>query len=62
MVEKFKDRYDLDLAEEVPKDLQEDPTLSWRAALDKHIDPQGEDLYEESEEAVREYLETKEEE
>jgi hypothetical protein len=57
MIEKFKDRYDLDdLSAEVPEDLEEDPYLSWRKALDKHIDPQGEDLYEEIREAVREHL------
>jgi hypothetical protein len=57
MVEKFKDRYDLDtLAESIPEDLETNPALSWRDAVETHVSEQGEQLVDEIEAAVREYL------
>jgi hypothetical protein len=57
MVEKFKARYNLDtLAESIPEDLETSPALSWRDAVETHVNEQGEQLVDEIKAAVREYL------
>lgn len=56
MIEKFKDRYDLDLLEDVREGLEAKPRSSWRDVLSQKIRAQGEELRAEIEAAVREYL------
>jgi hypothetical protein len=63
IIEQFSERYDLDaLPAFVPVDLESHPALSWRDALGRHIDPRGDELAEEMEAAVRDYLALQDEE
>jgi hypothetical protein len=63
IIEQFSERYDLDaLPAFGPVDLESHPALYWRDALDRHIDPRGDELAEEMEAAVRGYLALQDEE
>jgi hypothetical protein len=61
MIERFRDRYDLEgLREHVERSLEEQPRESWRGVVGRRIGDQGRTLRDEIEDAVREYIEQEE--